>query len=171
MESGDCESRVPLSWINKTLMLKRVKTEDVRLGMFLHKLEGSWLSHPFWKRKFLLDDPDQLANLKSSAIEWVQIDVSKGDDVAAQTAIPAQSSIDRRMQILDRARQSRDDAASAPKMRSTAPAFDPLSTAPRSFAAEMHTATGLARQSTRVMQAVFTQARLGKTIKIATLAP
>src|ERR1700740_434044 len=64
-------------------MLKRIRTEDVTLGMFLHKLEGSWLSHSFWKRRFLLDDTQQLADLKASAVEWVMIDISKGRDVAA----------------------------------------------------------------------------------------
>ncbi|MFN4222292.1 MAG: DUF3391 domain-containing protein, partial [Novosphingobium meiothermophilum] len=41
-------------------MLKRISTEEIKLGMFIHKLEGSWFSHPFWKRRFLLDDPDML---------------------------------------------------------------------------------------------------------------
>jgi HD-GYP domain-containing protein (c-di-GMP phosphodiesterase class II) len=173
LASGGCENCPAILPDYQIAMLKRVKTEDVRLGMFLHKLEGAWLSHPFWKRKFLIEDPDQLAELKSSAVEWVHIDVSKGDDVAAQPAsVPARApSIARRMQVLDRARQSHDERVNAPAIRSGTPAFDPLSTTPRSYAAEMHAATDLARRSTRMMQAVFAQARLGKTVKIATLAP
>ncbi len=30
-------------------MLKRVETSEINLGMFIHKLEGSWFKHPFWK--------------------------------------------------------------------------------------------------------------------------
>lgn len=62
-------------------MLKRIRTEEVQVGMYLHKLEGSWLSHGFWKRRFLIDDAQQVADLKASDAEWVTIDVSKGRDV------------------------------------------------------------------------------------------
>jgi len=172
MESGACENRTGALLDFETTMLKRVKTEDVRLGMFLHKLEGSWLSHPFWKSKFLLEDPDQLADLKSSAVEWVQIDIAKGHDVAAAPQRPtSRPDADRRQQILVRARQAHDDRAVARVLPTSASAFDPLSKAPRSFGAELPVATALARRSTKVMQAVFSQARLGKAIKIATLAP
>ncbi|MFX8258259.1 DUF3391 domain-containing protein, partial [Acinetobacter baumannii] len=33
-------------------MLKKIPTSEVKLGMYLQALEGSWLSHPFWKTKF-----------------------------------------------------------------------------------------------------------------------
>ena len=36
-------------------MLKRIPTSQVRLGMFIQSLEGSWLSHPFWKTRFVLE--------------------------------------------------------------------------------------------------------------------
>jgi hypothetical protein len=45
-------------------MLKKITTEQVCLGMYIHGLEGSWLSHPFWKSKFVLDDPTDLRALK-----------------------------------------------------------------------------------------------------------
>lgn len=59
-------------------MLKRISTDDVELGMFIHKLEGSWFSHPFWKRRFLLVDPDMLESLRESDVSGVVIDTSKG---------------------------------------------------------------------------------------------
>ena len=51
--------------------------------MFLQALEGSWLSHPFWKTKFVLADAAELATLKASGVPAVWIDVSKGCDVPA----------------------------------------------------------------------------------------
>ena len=62
-------------------MLKRIDVADVQLGMFIHKLEGSWFKHPFWKSRFLLQDPDTLENLRFSEVDGVVIDVSKGKDV------------------------------------------------------------------------------------------
>lgn len=64
-------------------MLKKISTTEVRLGMYLQAMEGAWLSHPFWKTKFVLTDPADLAALKASGVPAVWIDVSKGGDVAA----------------------------------------------------------------------------------------
>ena len=62
-------------------MLKKIPTHQARLGMFLQSLEGPWLSHPFWKTRFLLRDPADLDALQRSSVPEVWIDVSKGDDV------------------------------------------------------------------------------------------
>jgi len=40
--------------------LKRIAVSRLRLGMHLHSFEGSWVDHPFWRSKFLLDDPVDL---------------------------------------------------------------------------------------------------------------
>ena len=58
-------------------MMLRVRKEDLRLGMFVQSLEGSWFDHPFWKSKFLLIEADDLRALQSSDIESVWIDREK----------------------------------------------------------------------------------------------
>ena len=55
----------------------RVRKEDLRLGMFIQSLEGSWFDHPFWKSKFLLEENDDLRALQSSEIDSVWIDEAK----------------------------------------------------------------------------------------------
>lgn len=62
-------------------MLKKISTDAVRLGMYLHAFEGNWLSHPFWKNKFVLDDANDLARLRQSGLSGVWIDTEKGVDV------------------------------------------------------------------------------------------
>ena len=62
-------------------MLKIVPTKQVRLGMFIHELQGPWLEHPFWKSAFILHDPSDLKKLQASAVSAVVIDTSKGLDV------------------------------------------------------------------------------------------
>jgi putative nucleotidyltransferase with HDIG domain len=54
-----------------------VKVQDLEPGMYLTKICGAWLSHPFWKKQFLLTY-DDIAALKATAIEEVVIDTSKG---------------------------------------------------------------------------------------------
>jgi hypothetical protein len=36
-------------------MLKLINVQQLRLGMYVHKFEGSWLQHPFWRTAFLLE--------------------------------------------------------------------------------------------------------------------
>ncbi|WP_431288854.1 DUF3391 domain-containing protein [Roseateles chitinivorans] len=64
-------------------MLKKIPTAQVKLGMYLQGMEGSWLSHPFWKTKFVLTDPEDLKALKASGVPFCWIDASKGLDVDA----------------------------------------------------------------------------------------
>ena len=42
-------------------MLKRISTQELTLGMFLHELCGSWMEHHFWRSQFLLKDANDLA--------------------------------------------------------------------------------------------------------------
>ena len=55
----------------------RVRKEDLRLGMFIQSLEGSWFDHPFWKSRFLLTGGDDLRALQSSDVETVWVDPGK----------------------------------------------------------------------------------------------
>lgn len=64
-------------------MLKKIPVDDLRLGMHLHAMCGAWLDHPFWRTKFILDDPADLDKLRASSVKEVWIDVSKGRDVEA----------------------------------------------------------------------------------------
>lgn len=33
-------------------MLKRIPAAQAILGMYIHKLEGAWIEHGFWKNHF-----------------------------------------------------------------------------------------------------------------------
>jgi len=55
----------------------RVRKEDLRLGMFIQSLEGSWFDHPFWRSKFLLTEEDDLRALKNSDLDMVLVDDAK----------------------------------------------------------------------------------------------
>src|SRR5690349_3706290 len=58
-------------------LMLRVRKEDLRLGMFIQSLEGSWFDHPFWRSKFLLTSEDDLRALQSSDVETVWVDKDK----------------------------------------------------------------------------------------------
>ena len=68
-------------------MLKKVHVSQVRLGMFIHRLEGHWLDHPFWKTRFVLKTERDLQKLRESVVKEVWIDPAQGLDVEPERAI------------------------------------------------------------------------------------
>ena len=75
-------------------MLKRIQIQHLTLDMYLHEFCGSWMEHPFWRAKFLLKDPKDLARIQSTAIQECWIDTSKGLDVAPGTASVSREEVD-----------------------------------------------------------------------------
>ncbi|WP_405119855.1 HD-GYP domain-containing protein [Pseudomonas leptonychotis] len=67
-------------------MLKCIAVADVRVGMYIHEFCGSWMDHPFWKSKFLLESEKDLLRIKASSISELWIDISKGLDVEVGAA-------------------------------------------------------------------------------------
>lgn len=63
-------------------MIKRIELQQLRVGMFVHRLGGSWLDHPFWKKAFLVDAPTQVRKVAQSGIHEIWIDTARGVDVA-----------------------------------------------------------------------------------------
>jgi HD-GYP domain-containing protein (c-di-GMP phosphodiesterase class II) len=140
-------------------MLKRIETSELLLGMFIHKLEGSWFKHPFWKSKFVLKEMWMLEVLQGSAVEGVIIDTAQG---------------------LDRPAQAAPQAARMPAATAMGPAGSaPLAPAPvNKFAAarittarEFGTARKIADRHVKVVSQVFLEARLGRGVSAQNVAP
>ncbi len=131
------------------------------MGMFVHKLEGSWLKHPFWKSKFVLDDAVTLEDLRDADIDAVVIDLSKGRDVlvrrndaSAPAPVPAPAPQRRRFV---------PPVSSAP--------FDYRSTAPQTAAREFGNATRVAARGRKVISRAFLEMRLGKAVRAEMVEP
>lgn len=67
-------------------MRKRITVEQLRPGMYVHELCGSWMDHPFWRGSFLLNNPSDLQTIRSTGIKEAWIDTSRGLDVEDGTA-------------------------------------------------------------------------------------
>ena len=70
-------------------MLKKINVRDVRSGMFINEICGSWMEHPFWKKSFLLSADEDLKTLKTCGIQEVWIDTEKGLDVEGEVISPS----------------------------------------------------------------------------------
>ncbi|HNP26186.1 MAG TPA: HD-GYP domain-containing protein [Nitrosomonas sp.] len=62
-------------------MLKKIGINDIRLGMYIHKIGGDWMDHPFWKNSFLLSEQKDMEKLENSKVNELWIDTDKGLDV------------------------------------------------------------------------------------------
>ena len=77
-------------------MLRQIPVSEVKLGMYIHEICGSWMDHPFWRSGFLLDSNEDLLRLKQSAVTRVWIDTNKGLDTdkgLAETEVEQQAGI------------------------------------------------------------------------------
>lgn len=146
-------------------MLKCIPVSDLRLGMYIHDLGGSWLDHSFWKNSFLLDSSRDLYRLQNStAIHEVWIDTHKGLDVAV-----AQNS-----RVQPQPVQAEEEPSSAPPVppptssvepeKKNAPILDKSSIQTVSLEDEMEKAAQLRNQAREVVGSLFEDARLGRTL-------
>jgi HD-GYP domain-containing protein (c-di-GMP phosphodiesterase class II) len=67
-------------------MLKKIAVEDLRIGTYVHKVPGSWLSHSLWRTKFLIAGQFDLDKIIESGIREVWIDTGKSIGVDAAPA-------------------------------------------------------------------------------------
>ena len=141
-------------------MLRRIDPAEVELGMFIHKLEGSWFKHPFWKARFLLEDPERLIDLRDSEVDAVIIDTTKGRDLAQGKP--------------HEALQAKSSGAALPLRRrspASPPPFDFRSTARTGLSREFGHAQAVARRSEKLVSKVFLNARLGKAVDSSEVEP
>ena len=125
-------------------MLKKISSQDLKVGMHLHELCGSWMDHPFWRCKFTIEDEGDVLKVVESGITDVIIDISKGDDVGAVT-VP-QATHDDAEEVL-RAAEVRD---LAPKKVS--------------LQAEVERAAKICAKSKQAVVSMFQEVRMGKAI-------
>lgn len=131
-------------------MLRKIPIQQLRIGMFVHEVCGSWLDHPFWRASFKVQDARQLKQL--AVVKDVIIDTSKGLDVDSPS-VP--------MDLMD--------DVEVPHVTPAVDVMDlPEDEAPLamsvSFQQELVRASRIVEQSRGAMKSMFNDARLGKAV-------
>jgi HD-GYP domain-containing protein (c-di-GMP phosphodiesterase class II) len=62
-------------------MLKKVKTEKLKPGIFIHDFNSGWLEHPFLRNRVLLKSDSEIEKILARGIREVYIDTDRGCDV------------------------------------------------------------------------------------------
>ena len=141
-------------------MLKQIAVSDLEMGMFVHKFEGRWFDHPFWKAKFLIEDAEKLAAIKESRLSAVVIDTARGRDFTP--AAPARAAV----------QTSAPAAPAASRLRSIRQRTAvQVATQPVTMAQELDTAQGIADQAQAKLGNTFIAARLGKALDVRKVEP
>ena len=127
-------------------MLKKIEVTQLRLGMYVHELCGSWIDTPFWKKSFLLADQAELLEIQKTKIREAWIDTSKGLDVVQEQApapvepvvpqIPVQKAVVTRQ------------------------------TGPVSMGEELGRASMIVSKSKEAVFSMFSEARMGKAVDV-----
>jgi putative nucleotidyltransferase with HDIG domain len=62
-------------------MIRKIKQEDLRPGMYVHKLGISWIDHPFFRNHFKIKDISDIKKIWKAGVKVIYIDTEKGVDV------------------------------------------------------------------------------------------
>lgn len=131
---------------SRRLVLKRIAVSDLCLGMYINEFCGSWMEHPFWKARFLLDSDHDLQRIRDSGIDEVWIDVSKGLDLPS--GLPAQSE----EEVAAEVEASLHAVATTPALKRAA------------MDEEVQRAQKLCARSKAAVVAMFNEVRMGQAI-------
>lgn len=135
-------------------MLKTIPADKLVKGMFLHKLCGSWINHPFWKSKFVIDDAQQIKDIIDSGITEVVIDTSKGLDLVKEPEV--------RPKLVTKTK-----AAEKPKAK---PKSKTKEKPKGNSSKEWKEAKEVCQRSKAAMAAMFQDVRMGKIVSTETAA-
>jgi putative nucleotidyltransferase with HDIG domain len=125
---------------------QKIPTAELRIGMYVDELCGSWMEHPFWRTRFLIESPEQLAQIRGSGITELWIDTAKGLHPRQETV----SSTDERS-VDAQVDERLDSAGGNAERRPSA----------ESVQSELKRAVKILRESRKVVADMFTSARMG----------
>lgn len=128
-------------------MLKKIAVEELKTGMYLQSLCGSWMDHPFWRTKFVITDPLDIQKIIDSGITEVWIKIDKGTAAPAAIVPPAAA---------EPANTNTDPSPKKPVERPKA----------TQTSDEMQRAAKICAQAKKSVKSMFEEARMGKAISI-----
>ncbi len=141
-------------------MLKQIPIRQLRMGMHLHKLEGAWVEHPFWKTRFVIDNTADLQRLHACGLQLCWIDTALGADVA--DVVPPEPAL-ASAQVPMPARRPAASAGAVPS--------DRTAQSERAFAAEVKQAAAICHRGRAAVTAMFGEARMGRTVDAESCLP
>lgn len=133
-------------------MIKQIKTEQLREGMFVHNLDCHWLDHPFFRSQFMVTGDEEITRVREAGIVQLYIDTSKGLDVRDA---PTKEEVKAELQ-----RQMVDALARREPLPSQA-----------SYREEIVRAKEIRNEAEQVVHGLMNDLRMGKQIEVEKIEP
>ncbi|WP_273429914.1 HD-GYP domain-containing protein [Chitinibacter tainanensis] len=131
-------------------MIKKIPSDALKVGMFIHDLNVDWMNHPFVRNQFAVADDNVIAQIMATGVREVYIDTERGLDLAdAPTVEEVNSELDAQLLKL---------------------AEEPPPIIKVSFAEELTRARKIHNQATNAVKTVMRDIRLGKAIELEGVA-
>ncbi|MDP1637754.1 MAG: HD-GYP domain-containing protein [Candidatus Nitrotoga sp.] len=131
-------------------MLKKIKVKDIRLGMYIQEVCGSWMDHPFWKNSFKLTENKDLNTLKNCGVTEIWIDTNIGLDV--DTGVTALSQQEEELKVESELRKIEQTSQKTVALVS--------------LQNELIVAKKLHTQTKEAVVSIFSDIRMGNTLKL-----
>ncbi len=132
-------------------MIKRIRSEQLTPGMFIHDLNCGWIDHPFVFNTFLVKDEATIGKILAYGIREVYIDTAAGLDVADA---PSREEVE--SEIHEKIIKVAESAKPPP---------------PTALHEEIAVARQLHREAKQVVHGVMSDARLGRQIEVEKVEP
>ncbi|CAK0780877.1 Phosphodiesterase [Gammaproteobacteria bacterium] len=133
-------------------MIKKILIEDLRVGMFVHDMDLSWINHPFLRNHFKVEDLETLKKIRDTRVRAIYIDTEKGLDVTG-----GQSDSEIRTQVQE---TMASVAKSVPRGKTRSPLRE-----------ERQKAVMIQKEAAQVVSGLMEDVRLGKQIETKRLEP
>ncbi len=140
-------------------MLKKIPVSSLRLGMHLHRLEGSWIAHPFWKTRFIVDTAEDLLAVRTCGVSDCWIDNDLGLDVGSHSAWQQPAA------------EPAPQPPTAPRLVGAALSPLPPRGAEKPLQAEMREAAAICNRGREAVTAMFNEARMGRSVNAEQCLP
>ena len=129
-------------------MIKKIQSQQLRIGMYVHALSQNWAAHPFLRNRFRITSDAEIQKIIEAGITDLEIDTVKGPDVVKEAA--------------------RESVMTAPVAKDAAA---PIPAGAISFAEEIVRARLLKDQALHLVRDLMRDARLGKIIELERAQP
>lgn len=132
-------------------MLRQIKIEQLRVGMFITDLDCGWMDHPFVISKFLIKSDDQIRKILRAGIRAATIDCRRGLDVDCAPTV-------------EEARKITEDEVVALARKQSVSRRTTIQE-------ESERAVAIRRQAVGLVKTVMQDARLGRAVELEKVSP
>ncbi|OWW19590.1 HD-GYP domain-containing protein [Noviherbaspirillum denitrificans] len=133
-------------------MIKKIRVDQLKVGMFVHDFNCSWIDHPFLTNRVSISNDAQLEKIAGAGLRELYIDTDRGLDVEdAPTAEQVEAVIESELQDLAR-------APSRNRLRVT-------------LSEEMAQAVQVKNRAYRIVRDAMRDVRLGRAVELDQVEP